>query len=64
MAKSLLLLRYLNPRAVDGVSIPRTQVTHTTDTLPIGALGEFRQFLGKFLPETSSLDISFGRVCW
>lgn len=55
---------YLNPREKDGVSVPRTQVTHTTDTLPIGALSEFRQFLGKFLPETSALDVSFGRVCW
>lgn len=55
--------RYLNPRE-DGISVPRTQVTHTTDTLPIGALREFRQFLSKFLPETSSLDVSFGRVCW
>lgn len=63
MAK-ILNSRYLNPRELDGVSVPRTQVTHTTDTLPIGALREFRQFLGNFLPETSSLDVSFGRVCW
>ncbi|KAI8642418.1 FAD dependent oxidoreductase [Parasitella parasitica] len=55
---------YLNPRATDEVSVPRTQVTHTGDTIPIGALREFRQFMGKFLPETSNLDISFGRVCW
>ncbi|GAA5811939.1 hypothetical protein MFLAVUS_005386 [Mucor flavus] len=55
---------YLNPRELDNVSVPRTQVTHTTDTVPIGALREFRQFLGKFLPETSALDVSCGRVCW
>lgn len=60
----LHLASYLNPRATDEVSVPRTQVTHTGDTIPIGALREFRQFMGKFLPETTDLDISFGRVCW
>jgi sarcosine oxidase/L-pipecolate oxidase len=58
------LFSYLNPRTTDQVSVPRTQVTHKCDTLPIGALREFRQFLGKFLPDTSSLDVSYGRMCW
>jgi sarcosine oxidase/L-pipecolate oxidase len=59
-----MVLRYLNPRANDKVSVPRTQVTHTIDTIPIGALHGFRQFLDKFLPETTKLDVAHGRVCW
>ncbi|CEI98359.1 hypothetical protein RMCBS344292_12468 [Rhizopus microsporus] len=55
---------YLNPRETDQTSVPRTQVTHECDTIPIGALREFRQFLGKFLPETSALDITYARMCW
>lgn len=55
---------YLNPREIDGISIPRTQVTHKTDTIPRKALREFRTFLSKFFPFTSKLDVSFARVCW
>ncbi|KAI8057572.1 FAD dependent oxidoreductase [Gilbertella persicaria] len=55
---------YLNPCLKDGVSFPRTQVTHAQDTIPIGALHGFRKFLNKFLPETSKLNISHARVCW
>jgi sarcosine oxidase/L-pipecolate oxidase len=58
------LFSYLNPRETDQISVPRTQVTHACDTIPIGALREFRQFLGKFLPETSALDITYARMCW
>ncbi|KAG1141811.1 hypothetical protein G6F37_008285 [Rhizopus arrhizus] len=55
---------YLNPRQTDQISVPRTQVTNSCDTIPVGALRQFRQFLGQFLPETSSLDISYARMCW
>ncbi|KAI9319906.1 FAD dependent oxidoreductase-domain-containing protein [Dichotomocladium elegans] len=55
---------YVNPRAADGVSVPRTQVTNPSDTIPVEALRTFRDFLGNFFPETSSLDISYSRVCW
>ncbi|KAI9470992.1 MAG: FAD dependent oxidoreductase [Benjaminiella poitrasii] len=55
---------YLNPRMEDEVSVPRTQMAHTDDTIPIGGLRKFRQFLDKFLPDTSNLDISYARVCW
>ncbi|KAG1468111.1 hypothetical protein G6F56_004030 [Rhizopus delemar] len=55
---------YLNPRECDKVSVPRTQVTNVQDTIPVGALRQFREFLGEFLPKTSSLDISYARMCW
>ncbi|KAL0084029.1 FAD dependent oxidoreductase [Phycomyces blakesleeanus] len=54
---------YLNPRE-DGISIPRTQLAHVTDTIPIKDLREMRGFLNEFLPSTSSLDVSYARVCW
>ncbi|KAI7883299.1 nucleotide-binding domain-containing protein [Lichtheimia hyalospora FSU 10163] len=54
---------YLNPRT-DNVSIPRTQTTNPADTIPIKALHDFREFLAGFFPETSSMDIAYGRVCW
>ncbi|KAI9013417.1 FAD dependent oxidoreductase-domain-containing protein [Phycomyces nitens] len=54
---------YLYPRQ-DGISIPRTQVTHAADTIPIKDLREMRGFLDQFLPCTSSLDVSYARVCW
>ncbi|ORX62543.1 FAD dependent oxidoreductase [Hesseltinella vesiculosa] len=55
---------YLWPRESDQVSVPRTQVTHTDDTIPLNGLRQFRQFLGGFLPETSALDITYSRLCW
>ncbi|KAI8088723.1 FAD dependent oxidoreductase, partial [Halteromyces radiatus] len=55
---------YLNPRSGDDISIPRTQVDHANDTIPISALQHARTFLGKFLPMTSSMDITYTRVCW
>ncbi|KAI9259887.1 FAD dependent oxidoreductase [Sporodiniella umbellata] len=55
---------YLNPRDGDKISVPRTQLTNVQDTIPVGALRQFREFLGKFLPETSSIDISYARMCW
>ncbi|KAI8975487.1 FAD dependent oxidoreductase [Mycotypha africana] len=55
---------YLHPRVEDQVSVPRTQVTNATDTIPISTLREFREFLDHFLPETTNLDITFARMCW
>ncbi|KAI8073984.1 FAD dependent oxidoreductase [Gongronella butleri] len=55
---------YLWPREHDQVSIPRTQVTHEGDTIPLSGLRHMRQFLGGFLPETSALDIAYSRLCW
>lgn len=55
---------YLNPREGDGVSVPRTQVTNACDTIPVDALRRFREFLGKFMPETTEMDISYSRICW
>ncbi|RCI04754.1 hypothetical protein CU098_009984 [Rhizopus stolonifer] len=55
---------YLNPRPQDGVSVPRTQVTHEHDTIPVQAVKDFRTYLAKFLPITNALDITYARVCW
>ncbi|KAI7857439.1 FAD dependent oxidoreductase [Circinella umbellata] len=55
---------YVNLCGEDQVSVPRTQVTNPTDSIPIKALGEFRQFLSKFLPITTPMDITYARVCW
>ncbi|KAI9491665.1 FAD dependent oxidoreductase [Zychaea mexicana] len=48
----------------DKVSVPRTQVTHPTDSIPAPSISQFRKFLSKFLPVTTPLDISCARVCW
>lgn len=55
---------YLNPSTDDNVSTPRTQTTNPTDTIPIKALRDFREFLAGFFPETSSMDVAYARVCW
>lgn len=52
---------YLNPRASDNVSVPRTD---EGDKIPEQALSEFREFLRKFLPITDDLDVVYSRVCW
>ena len=57
-------LGYYNRRTSDGKSVPRTQVTHQNDTIPIKALKELREFLSKFLPQTSTMDVHYSRVCW
>ncbi|KAI7858794.1 FAD dependent oxidoreductase [Circinella umbellata] len=57
-------LGYYNQRTSDGKSVPRTQMTHQNDTIPIKALKEFREFLSKFFPQTSTMDIHYSRVCW
>ena len=46
------------------VSVPRTQVSHQGDTIPLKGLNNFREFLKEFMPETSDWDISYSRVCW
>ncbi|KAI7894534.1 FAD dependent oxidoreductase [Mucor mucedo] len=55
---------YLNPRATDNISIPRTQASNSGDTIPLKALNEFREFLDTFLPLTTPLDVFYSRVCW
>ncbi|KAG0166948.1 hypothetical protein DFQ30_006538 [Apophysomyces sp. BC1015] len=55
---------YLNPRQQDQVSVPRTQVSHAADTIPVGAVRSFRKFLKSFLPQTEALDLSYTRLCW
>lgn len=55
---------YLNPRQQDHVSVPRTQVTHKDDTIPVEAVRDFREYLHTFLPITDELDITYSRVCW
>ncbi|KAI8137605.1 FAD dependent oxidoreductase [Fennellomyces sp. T-0311] len=55
---------YISPRVSDNVSVPRTQVTHQGDTIPLKALERFRAFLAEFFPDTSKLDITYSRVCW
>ncbi|OAD76316.1 hypothetical protein PHYBLDRAFT_109796 [Phycomyces blakesleeanus NRRL 1555(-)] len=55
---------YIAPRLQDNVSVPRTQVTHSGDTIPVGALKHMRTFLNGFLPQTSSLDVVYSRICW
>lgn len=67
-------LGYLNPVLSSGdqnvkqdsaaVSVPRTQLTHPTDTIPVKALHQFRSFLAEFLPATSAMDVHYARVCW
>lgn len=69
-------LGYLNPAAGDEnvkpatavqqqpVSVPRTQLTHPTDTIPVKALHQFRSFLADFFPATSAMDVHYARVCW
>ncbi|CDH50116.1 sarcosine oxidase [Lichtheimia corymbifera JMRC:FSU:9682] len=68
-------LGYLNPSfagdknvkpatAVQPVSVPRTQLTHPTDTIPVKALHQFRSFLADFFPATSAMDVHYARVCW
>ncbi|KAI9247124.1 FAD dependent oxidoreductase [Phascolomyces articulosus] len=57
-------LGYYNLREIDGKSVPRTQVTHQDDTIPLKALKEFREFLAKFFPQTTSMDVYYSRVCW
>ncbi|ORZ24687.1 FAD dependent oxidoreductase [Absidia repens] len=54
---------YLWPRE-DSVSIPRTQVAFSSDTIPLSALKQLRTFLNKFIPPTVSMDISYCRLCW
>ncbi|CAO3637440.1 unnamed protein product [Cunninghamella blakesleeana] len=48
----------------NNISVPRTQVSHKGDTIPLVGLREMRKFLGAFIPETSSMDISYSRLCW
>ncbi|KAI9246236.1 FAD dependent oxidoreductase [Phascolomyces articulosus] len=61
---------YVNPwqqqekNSEDNVSVPRTQVSHQGDTIPVKAVHHFRQILAEFMPETSNWDISYSRVCW
>lgn len=55
---------YLNPRTTDNISVPRTQALNAKDTIPLQALGEFREFLDTFLPLTTPLDVYYSRVCW
>ncbi|KAI9025014.1 FAD dependent oxidoreductase [Phycomyces nitens] len=55
---------YLSPRPHDNVSVPRTQVTNSGDTIPVGALKHMRNFLKGFLPQTDSLDVVYSRICW
>ncbi|KAI8393452.1 FAD dependent oxidoreductase [Radiomyces spectabilis] len=55
---------YLWPREGDQISVPRTQITHAGDTIPIGALRDLRTFLETFFPHTSKLNVSHARLCW
>ncbi|KAF7728477.1 hypothetical protein EC973_006030 [Apophysomyces ossiformis] len=55
---------YVWPREGDNVSVPRTQVTHPSDTIPSEALSEARTFLADFMPQVNSLDIAHAKLCW
>ncbi|KAI9312855.1 FAD dependent oxidoreductase [Dichotomocladium elegans] len=55
---------YLNLRDSDKISVPRTQVSNPKDTIPIMALRQFRAFLNRFFPFSSTLDIVYARTCW
>lgn len=56
--------RNVKPASAASVSVPRTALTHPTDTIPVKALHQFRSFLADFFPATSAMDVHYARVCW
>ncbi|KAI7850494.1 FAD dependent oxidoreductase [Circinella umbellata] len=55
---------YYDSNRADQVCVPRTQVSHEKDTIPLKGLNNFRDFLNEFMPETNDWDITYSRVCW